>query len=256
MSPSSYPGDYDVLNNPLATDPMNSASVPHARLHTLINDAVEAIQQALGKNPAGSDGTVANRLSKMTRVGHKHAISDVNDLQAALESKSASGHSHSASDVTSVTGSGNLSNDLNNRPTHGTAAPKALGTAAVGVSTKASREDHVHPVPSASAVGAAAKTTKVSTGAGLLGGGDLSTDRTLSPDFATSGGDNGTSTKVSRGDHHHDGRYFTETESDARFATKSHNHDGVYARLVKQPVGTPLPDATTLPDGTLLAVYS
>lgn len=30
--------------------------------------------------------------------------------------------------------------------------------------------------------------------------------------------------------HNHDDRYFTETEADARFATKTHNHDATYIK--------------------------
>jgi hypothetical protein len=51
------------------------------------------------------------------------------------------------------------------------------------------------------------KISKVSTGDGLLGGGDLTTDRTLSVNF----GGSGTATTVSRTDHNHDTTYLKLT---------------------------------------------
>ena len=49
----------------------------------------------------------------------------------------------------------------------------------------------------------------VGQGMQLLG---TSPNKTLSPVFTTSGGDNGSANTVARGDHAHDGRYFTEAE--------------------------------------------
>lgn len=61
------------------------------------------------------------------------------------------------------------------------------------------------------------KATTITAGLGLSGGGSLAANRTIDIDFTTVGGDNGTNEEVARGNHIHDGRYYTETESDARF---------------------------------------
>ena len=50
--PTSYPSNIDNFTNPTATDTLDSATVPHASQHTNINDAVEAIETALGANLA------------------------------------------------------------------------------------------------------------------------------------------------------------------------------------------------------------
>lgn len=47
----------------------------------------------------------------------------------------------------------------------------------------------------------------INTGSGLTGGGNLTSDRTISVNFTSSGGDNGTATTVARGDHKHDSLY-------------------------------------------------
>jgi hypothetical protein len=62
---TNYPGALDSLTNPTATDTLDSVTVPHASQHTDINDAVEAIETALGANlanvvlPARSISTTA-----------------------------------------------------------------------------------------------------------------------------------------------------------------------------------------------------
>lgn len=45
---TAYPGALDNFANPAATDPMNSAAVPHAAQHANANDAIEAIEALLG----------------------------------------------------------------------------------------------------------------------------------------------------------------------------------------------------------------
>ena len=52
-------------------------------------------------------------------------------------------------------------------------------------------------------------------GAYTAGSGLVLTTTVFSADFTTSGGDAGTDTKVARGNHLHDGRYYTETELNA-----------------------------------------
>lgn len=74
--PITFPTTLDALTNPISTDLMNSATVPHTTQHTDLNDAVEAIEAYVGvtgsavatsltykiNNPS-SDATKANLLS-------------------------------------------------------------------------------------------------------------------------------------------------------------------------------------------------
>lgn len=59
---TSYPGAIDTLTNPTPSDPLNSATVPHASQHANANDAIEAIQNTLGTNPQGGSASVKARL--------------------------------------------------------------------------------------------------------------------------------------------------------------------------------------------------
>ena len=62
---TNYPSSLDSFTNPTATDTLDSATVPHAAQHDNINDAVLAIETALGANlanvvlPAQSISTTA-----------------------------------------------------------------------------------------------------------------------------------------------------------------------------------------------------
>ena len=62
---TSYPGAIDSFTNPTATDTLDSATVPHAAQHDNLNDAVLAIETALGASlgnvvlPARSISTTA-----------------------------------------------------------------------------------------------------------------------------------------------------------------------------------------------------
>jgi hypothetical protein len=47
---TSFPGAIDTFTNPVATDLLNSGTVPHAAQHDNLNDAVKAIETALGAN--------------------------------------------------------------------------------------------------------------------------------------------------------------------------------------------------------------
>lgn len=91
-----------------------------------------------------------------------------------------------------------------------------------GVGTKVARNDHTHSTlylgltataaDSSKLGGVAASsyvqnTLQVIAGSGLTGGGTLAADRTLTVNFTTSGGNNGTATTVARGDHNHDATY-------------------------------------------------
>lgn len=50
--PTNYPGAIDTPVDPLATDQMNSPTVPHATQHANVNDAVVAIETAIGTTAA------------------------------------------------------------------------------------------------------------------------------------------------------------------------------------------------------------
>ena len=60
---TNYPNSLDVLQNPLATDTLDSVTVPHHLQHANANDAIEAIQTVLGFNPAGSYLTIKDRIA-------------------------------------------------------------------------------------------------------------------------------------------------------------------------------------------------
>lgn len=84
--PSSYPGSFDSLTNPVSTDPLNSPA--HAGQHTNANDAIEAIETTLGVNPQGAFATVAARMSAVDAA----AASAANSASAAaLSASSAAG---------------------------------------------------------------------------------------------------------------------------------------------------------------------
>lgn len=51
---TNYPDELDSFVNPTNGDKLNSLTVPHSTQHANINDAVYAIQAALGADPAGS----------------------------------------------------------------------------------------------------------------------------------------------------------------------------------------------------------
>ena len=59
---TNYPNSLDILQNPSATDALNSDLVPHHLQHANANDAIEALQTVLGVNPAGSHLTVKDRI--------------------------------------------------------------------------------------------------------------------------------------------------------------------------------------------------
>ena len=49
---TAFPGAIDAFTNPTASDPLDSVTVPHAAQHANINDAVEAIETAIGTTAA------------------------------------------------------------------------------------------------------------------------------------------------------------------------------------------------------------
>lgn len=55
---TAYPAALDDFNNPAASDNLDDAGVVHATQHADVNDAVEAIETALGVNPGAFDDYV------------------------------------------------------------------------------------------------------------------------------------------------------------------------------------------------------
>ena len=248
--PTNYPASADDFPDPNATMPLNSGTAPHATLHANINAAVEKIEQILGTNPQGTFASVAVALQNKANSTHTHAIADVTSLSTTLAAKSAIGHTHAIADTTSLQAA------LDAKPTVASTNPVALASAAaVGTSITAARSDHAHPYPTTAQLGAAAATTSVIAGTGLTGGGDLSTNRTLTVAFTTSGGDSGVASTVARGDHTHDTAYYTRAQSDSTFATSGHLHDARYPMLITQ-TSSVLPSATSYPEGAIVAIYS
>ncbi|WP_188595116.1 glycine-rich domain-containing protein, partial [Niveispirillum cyanobacteriorum] len=83
-------------------------------------------------------------------------------------------------------------------PALASTAPAPLAaSAAVGTGTTAARADHVHALPTLSALGAAASTLTLTAGTGLTGGGDLTGNRTFAlASTAVTAGSYGSATQV------------------------------------------------------------
>ena len=83
---TNYPNSLDILQNPSATDALNSSLVPHHLQHTNANDAIEALQTVLGVNPAGSHLTVKDRIiateSSISAQSVLNGLTDVTISQA------------------------------------------------------------------------------------------------------------------------------------------------------------------------------
>lgn len=60
---TNYPGAIDSLSNPTSSDPLSSPS--HSQQHINANDAIEAIETALGTAPAGTAVNVSARIASM-----------------------------------------------------------------------------------------------------------------------------------------------------------------------------------------------
>jgi hypothetical protein len=71
---TNYPNSLDVLQNPAATDTLNSGTVPHHLQHANVNDAIEAVQTVLGVLPAGSYLTIKDRIAASEAL---NGLSDV-----------------------------------------------------------------------------------------------------------------------------------------------------------------------------------
>ncbi len=111
-----------------------------------------AAAAALGASAAGTATTVS-------RSDHVHALPSLATLGAA-----ASGHTHTAAAIGAM-----ATSHAANAITGLGASSAALGTSAAGVATTVSRSDHVHAMPTAANVGAAAASHSHVLAAGAVG---------------------------------------------------------------------------------------
>lgn len=68
---TNYPTGIDSYNNPSGTDRLNDVDVPHAQIHTNVNDAITAIETELGTTPSGSFSSVSYRLGSNLPIGSR-----------------------------------------------------------------------------------------------------------------------------------------------------------------------------------------
>ena len=78
---TNYPNSLDILQNPSATDALNSDLVPHHLQHANANDAIEALQTVLGVNPAGSHLTIKDRIiSAESSISSQSVLNGLTDV--------------------------------------------------------------------------------------------------------------------------------------------------------------------------------
>jgi hypothetical protein len=113
--PTSYPSGLDNFTNPTASDQLDSVTVPHASQHTNINDAVEAIETALGAN-------LANVVVPARTISTTSPLAGGGDL---------SGNRTLSIDdaTTSVKGAVQLTDSVSSTSTTTAATPNAVKTA-------------------------------------------------------------------------------------------------------------------------------
>lgn len=90
---TAYPAAIDALNNPTASDNLDTASVLHTTQHTNVNDAIEAIETELGTNPKGAALSVKARLDA---------------FDAAIAARSLSADEGAANGIATLDGSSKL----------------------------------------------------------------------------------------------------------------------------------------------------
>lgn len=183
--------------------------------------AVLNVGTSAGTVAAGND---ARFTDSRTPTAHalSHATGGSDPVSPASIGASPVGHAHTAGDVSglaAVATSGAYSS-LTGTPTLGTAAALNVAPSGNASSTQVVKGDdtrlsdartptsHSHVIGDvtnlSSTLSSKADTaTTISAGSGLTGGGSLAANRTLTVDFTSSGGNNGTATNVARGDHKH-----------------------------------------------------
>lgn len=113
--PTSYPGGLDNFTNPTSTDSLDSVTVPHASQHTNINDAVEAIETALGAN-------LANVVVPARTISTTAPLAGGGDLSANRTLTIADA-------TTSVKGAVQLTDSVSSTSTTTAATPNSVKTA-------------------------------------------------------------------------------------------------------------------------------
>jgi hypothetical protein len=168
--------DIDMNSNDIINAGLVSTTelvVDGSDVSSLIQDAVDAVSEAAASaTSASTSASVATTKASEAAasaaaaaaaldfdpatkadVGHSHTISDVTDLQTTLDGKAATSHTHAISNVTG------LQTELDDK---------------VDVTDLQSALDDK-----------ANNTVSITAGTGLTGGGDLTTNRTLSANIAT-----------------------------------------------------------------------
>lgn len=67
---TNYPTALDTLTNPTANDSLNSPSVPHATQHANANDAIEALQAAVGVTNSADQASIQYKLAGTISVAN------------------------------------------------------------------------------------------------------------------------------------------------------------------------------------------
>lgn len=107
---TAFPGAIDAFTNPTATDALDSATVPHASQHANVNDAVEAIETAIGTTgapvlaklasptftgtptlPTGTIATTQTAADSSTKVATTAFVTTADNLKADLASPTFTG---------------------------------------------------------------------------------------------------------------------------------------------------------------------
>lgn len=85
---TTFPTTLDNFTNPSSTDPMNSATVPHATQHADLNDAVEALEAKVGVNSSAVttslDYKVTNLTSRVTTLENAEIPDTIIDAKGDL----------------------------------------------------------------------------------------------------------------------------------------------------------------------------
>ena len=127
--PTSYPGGLDNFTNPTASDQLDSVTVPHASQHTNINDAVEAIETALGAN-------LANVVLPARTISTTAPLAGGGDLSANRTLSIADA-------TTSVKGAVQLTDSTSSTSTTTAATPNAVKTAYDSSLVKGTNTEHI-----------------------------------------------------------------------------------------------------------------
>lgn len=79
---TAFPAALDALTNPTGSDPMNSATVPHAEQHANANDAIEALQAKVGIDGSADADSLDYRVAAVetgkSAASHNHDAAYVN----------------------------------------------------------------------------------------------------------------------------------------------------------------------------------